>query len=188
MHKIILTGGPSTGKSTTFNMLREVYPEAHFVEEAAEEVIKQELAKQAADSSYVPVMPVTHYTEFAPLVMQQQLNREAAIPDDVDLAVFDRGLLDNVGYLRHNRLHHLIPEVERHAKLARYTLVFLCERVGEIERTEIRRENDQQALAIHNHLREAYLQTDIPVISLPAVSPEERLAIIQESLDKLISY
>ena len=113
MHKIPISGGPSTGKSTTFEMLKSVYSDAHFVSEAAETVIKRELSKQQEDPTYVPIMPVTNYRKFAPLVMAQQQADEESIPEGVDLVFMDRCVIDNLGYLAHNGVVDYVEEVHR---------------------------------------------------------------------------
>jgi len=182
MRKIILSGGPSTGKSTTFELLRENYPDAYFVEEAAEIVIKNELEKQQNDSNYVPTMPVTNYKDFAPLVMAQQVASEASIPEDAELVFLDRCVIDNLGYLAHNGIEEFVQDVHRHARAAGYTIAFFCDWLGKFEQTEIRRETEEQGLAVHTHLEAAYHSSTVPVIHLPAISVEERLTIIHSTL------
>jgi predicted ATPase len=183
MHRVIISGGPSTGKSTTFELLKTTYPEAHFVDEAAEQVIKRELAKQANDPNYDPALPVLNYDRFEPLVVAQQLKAEAQIPDESDLVFLDRSLIDNLGYLAHNHLEGRIPEVERHAQAARYTIAFFCDWLDKFERTEIRQETAEEGFIIHGHLEAAYHNSSVPVVHLPPVSVEERLTIIRDTLE-----
>lgn len=182
MRKIVLSGGPSTGKSTTLEILKDTYADAYFVDEAAERVIKNELEKQQIDPSYVPVMPVTNYREFAPLVMAQQVADEASIPEDADLVFLDRCIIDNLGYLAHNGVDEYVPDVRRHARAAGYTIAFFCDWLGKFEQTEIRRETEEEGLAVHRHLETAYHSSTVPVVHLPAVSVEDRLTIIRETL------
>jgi predicted ATPase len=184
MRKIVISGGPSTGKSTTFELLREAYPDAHFVEEAAEQVIKNELMRQADDPSYTPVMPTTNYPEFTPLVMAGQIANEQKIPKTSKLVFLDRCLIDNLGYLAYNGIEQHIHEVHRYTRAANYSLAFFCDWLGKFERTEIRRETAAEGYAIHQHLEAAYHSSDLPVIHLPAVSTEERLEIIRSTLDE----
>lgn len=185
MHKIVLSGGPSTGKSTTFEALKAAYPDAHFVGEAAELVIKNELDKQLADPQYEPIMPVTHYRDFAPLVIAQQRASEASIPRDAELVFMDRCIIDNLGYLKYNGIDEYVPETQRQARLARYTIAFFCDWLGKFERTDIRRETKDEGLAIHRQLETAYHSFTIPVVHLPAVSVEERISIIRKTLADL---
>lgn len=185
MHKVIISGGPSTGKSTAFEALREIYPNALFMEEAAERVIQAELEKQSKDPEYVPIMPVTSYRAFAPLVISQQVKQEESIPPDTELAFMDRCIIDNLGYLAYNGISEHTSMIRRHARRAGYTIAFFCEWLDKFERTTIRRETPEQGLAIHQHLQAAYESVDIPLVYLPAVSVEERLTIIKQTLDTI---
>lgn len=185
MHKIVISGGPSTGKSTTFDMLRGSYCDAHPVVEAAELIIKDEQAKHKIDPTYEPVLPVTNYRKFVPLVLETQRILEANIPDGTEMAFLDRSFIDNLGYLAHHGLEEFVPEVEKHIKAACYTLAFFCDWLDNFEQTEIRHETPEVGLAIHRQLETAYHAADIPVVHLPKVSPEERLVIIKETLAEL---
>jgi len=102
MKKIVLSGGPGTGKSTLFELLKTAYPTAYFIDEAAEKVIKQELAKQSAQRAYEPKIPSTNYKEFAQLLTKQELKDETSIPNGTELVFMDRCLIDNVGFLLYN--------------------------------------------------------------------------------------
>lgn len=185
MHKVIISGGPSTGKSTTFNALHNLYPEAHFVEEAAEQVIKGELAQQAADPTYEPVMPVANYARFAPLVLARQIENERSIPSESKLAFLDRSIIDNLGYLAHNGISDFAAEVQSHISSANYSLVFFCDWLAKFEQTEVRRESAEEGLSIHGHLEDVYESSGLLVVHLPAVSVDERLTIIRETIDSL---
>lgn len=185
MQKVVISGGPSTGKSTIFEALRSVYPDAYFVEEAAEIVIQTELDKKIIDTNYEPIMPVSDYRNFAPLVINQQISLEKNIPSDAKLVFMDRGIIDNLGYLAYNKIDEHTSLVHQHAESAAYTIAFFCEWLNKFEQTSIRRESPEQGLAIHKHLEDAYQSVDIPLIYLPPVSVEERLSIIDKKLSRL---
>lgn len=187
MLTIILSGGPCTGKSTTFEMLRGEYPDAHFVGEAAEQVIRSELEKQLDDAAYVPALPATNYNAFAPLVIDQQRRDEANIPADADLVFMDRCIVDNLGYLARLGIVEHVEDVSQHLRASKYTLAFFCDWLGKFEQTEIRRETAEEGLEIHRHLQTAYYNSGLPVVKLPAVSVEERLAIIRHSIEEIMS-
>ncbi len=179
MRKLVLSGGPSTGKSTTFEMLKSAYSETYFVEEAAESVIEKELAKLELNPQYEIVMPVTNYTAFAPLVIAEQKSLEAKIPANAELVFMDRCIIDNLGYLAYNGLTDYVEETQQCARVGGYTLVFFCDWLGRFEQNEIRRETESEGLAIHQHLERAYQLSGVPMVYLPPVSPEKRLAIIR---------
>jgi predicted ATPase len=182
MRKIPISGGPSTGKTTLFNALRAEYPDAHFVEEAATTVIKKELEKQKDDPLYEPVMPVTNYRGFAPLVMAQQVADIEAIPEDAELVFLDRCIIDNLGYLAFNGVTDFVPEVRSQAKAAKFTMAFFCDWLGKFEQSDIRRETAEEGLAVHQHLEAAYHESELSVVHLPAVSVADRLQIVRTAI------
>ena len=183
MLKIPISGGPHTGKTTLLNALQETYPEAYFVDEAAERVISAELLKEERSQSYQGIFPWNHYPEFAKLAIQESVELEANIPEDANLVFQDRGLIDNVGYSRLNDCEHTIPEIVGLIQAANYAFALFCKPVGEYTTTLVRRETPEQAQRTHEYLAEAYDQSGIEVLHLPAVSVEERLEIIRVAID-----
>lgn len=177
-----LSGGPHSGKTTTFEALKDIYPEAYFVEEAAERLIDRELKKHEEDSDYEPITPDRNYPAFQPLVLEEQLGVEREIPTDANLVFSDRSLIDHIGYCNLNGLSERVPEIERYSKLADYAFAFFCEPVGEYKQTRIRRENPEEAKATHDAISLAYDLSDVQTVHLPAVSLEKRLDIIAETL------
>lgn len=184
MNKVILSGGPSTGKSTTFEQLHQVYSDAYFVPEAAELVIAEELQKQKDDPIYQPILPVECYEDFAPLVIAKQIELEAQIPEDAGLVIFDRSMVDNIGYLAHNGIEEHVAQVQEHITKAEYGLVFFCDWLGKFEQTAIRHETEAEGYDIHKKLETAYNESGLDIVHLPAVSVESRLAIVHSELGK----
>jgi predicted ATPase len=182
MKKILITGGPHSGKTTTVNALREVYPDAVFVPEAAEQVIHRENKKARDNPKYKPVYPVTNFPAFAPLVLEEALKSELKIPGDSKMVFLDRGLIDHIGYSKLNDYEVHVPAIKQHIKAANYALAFFCEPVGKYTKTEIRHEEPEIALQIHNYLLRAYAESGIEVIHLPPVSLKERLEIIRTTV------
>jgi len=182
MRRVIISGGPHTGKSTLLEALKSKYPDADFVPEPAQRVITRELIEAAADPKYIPRLPTFDYSLFAPLVLAEALKLEAATPSKADLVFQDRSLIDTVGYCRLNGLEDFIPETQRRIKDANYAFALFCEPVGEYQATEIRRETAEEAALTHTFLAEAYDSSGIEVIHLPNVPVNERLAIIREHL------
>lgn len=98
MQKIPISGGPCTGKTTLIDALSEEFPDAHFVSEPAERVIRREVDAHIADPLHAPVFPMTDYLSFLPLVVAESEELEAAIPHSAELVFQDRSLIDNLGY------------------------------------------------------------------------------------------
>ncbi len=182
MRKFPISGGPNSGKTTLLGALKTEFPGAYFVPEPAETVITRELAKEAENPSYEPVVPWVDYTKFGPVVADESEILESDIPDGVDIVFQDRSLIDTIAYARLNGFEAFVPEVRRRVKLAGYTLALFCEPVGVHTITAIRRETADEARITHDYLAQAYDETGIPVVHLPAVSVKDRLQIVREAL------
>ena len=182
MRKIPISGGPHSGKTTLLEALGTEFEGAYFVAEPAERVITRELARQTEDPTYTPNVPWLDYSKFGPEVADESVVLEADIPEDTDLVFQDRSLIDTIAYCRLNDFESFIPEVERRIKVARYSLVLFCEPVGMYTATEVRRETAEEAQRTHDFLAEAYDNSGITVIHLPAVPVPERIDIIRSSI------
>lgn len=184
MRKIPISGGPHSGKTTLIEALKSEFPNAFFVPEPAERVISRELSKQAELTNYTPVVPWIDYSLFGPVVADESVELEQKIPHSADLVFQDRSLIDTIGYCRLNGFESFIPEVKRRIRAANYAFALFCEPVGNYTTTEIRRETAEEARRTHDYLSEAYDQSGINIIHLPAVIIAERVDIIRSAIDQ----
>lgn len=182
MRKIIISGVPHSGKTTLLEALKHEFPTAYFVSEPAGEVIKTELAKQANDSSYIPIVPWLDYKTFGPVVADKSVELESAIPADTDMVFQDRSLIDTIAYCRLNDFEEFLPEVRRRIAKANYTYVFFCEPVGTYKKTDFRRETAEEARKTHEYLAQAYKESGITTIHLPAAPTSDRVKAIRQYL------
>lgn len=186
MRKIILSGGPHTGKTTLMSALRqELSADVHFVPEPAELIITEELQKEQDQPGYKGVFPTTRYSDFVGLVVAKSVELENTIPATAHTAVLDRSLIDNVGYARLNRQDLLVPDLLRHIKAAKYTGALLCDFVGTYTQTPVRPESEEFARAIHGHLLEAYAESGIPILHLPATDVPNRAEMAREFIENV---
>lgn len=185
MFKIPISGGPHTGKTTLLEALHREFREAYFVPEPAETVIARELAKQALNPDYTLVAPWIDYSIFGPAVADESVSLEADIPEKASLVFQDRSLIDTIAYCRLNGFEKFIPEVQRRIKLANYTLTLFCEPVGTYKVTDIRRETADEAKRTHDFLAQAYDESGIQIVHLPAVSVDDRIAIVRDAVQRL---
>jgi len=183
--KIPISGGPHTGKTTLLEALRTEFPGAHFVPEPAERVIARELERERADTRYTAVVPMRDYRSFVPLVIKESVALEDEIPDGAEVVFQDRSLIDNVGYGELNDFTDFLPEIHSRIVIARYSFTLFCAPVGEYAKSAIRHETAEEAVKTHRHLTDAYTQSGIEVVHLPAVSVEQRLEIIRRRIQML---
>lgn len=186
MRKVILSGGPHTGKTTLMNGLRrELTTGVHFVPEPAEILITEELEKEARQPGYNGVFPTTRYSEFVSLVIAKSVELEESIPSGTRTAILDRSLIDNIGYARLNGQEQLVPDILRLVTEAQYSTALICDFVGEYTQTAVRPESWEFAQAIHEHLLDAYYEAGIKVVHLPAVDVESRLVLAMTAIENI---
>lgn len=183
--KIPVSGGPHSGKTTLLEALKAEYPDAYFVPEPATEVIEHELGMQTVDDGHIPNVPWIDYTRFGPAVADKSEELEAAIPPGTEIAFQDRSLIDTIAYAELNDFGIFVSEVRRRIVVANYAFALFCSPVGEYATTHIRRETTTEAARTHEYLRDAYRESGIPVIELPAVSVAARIAMVGEAMSKL---
>mgnify|MGYP003973739507 FL=1 len=162
MEKYVITGGPSTGKTTTLESIASRGYET--VDEPARIIINQEKAKQKADLGYTPILPETHLREFQNLIYPMQLNLESNIKSD--RTFLDRSLVDGIAY---TELGGTKPpsQVYNWIEQSNYTKVFFLEQLPFYKKDDARWEDAEQGLAIHNKLYEVYDRLGYDVIKVP---------------------
>ncbi len=183
--RIIVTGPPNSGKTTFFEGLRVIYPEAPFMPEPATCVIEEELSKEETDPNYEGRLPERDYRRFAPLVIAKSLELELAVSLDAHFTIQDRSLVDTVGYARLNGCFDLVSGVQKLIAEAGYTAALMCSFVGKYETTRTRMENLEKAQQTQAYLLEAYEESGIAIIQIPPVSQSERLSIARGVIDSL---
>ncbi len=173
MKRYIITGAPSTGKTTLINALQN---KGYFVfEEVSRRVIKSE---QAQGGDKTPWQDVTGFTD---LVYQKTLE-ELNTPIQ-QWAFVDRGLADNIAYL----------EVKNHP-IARkflnfnysdyyYNTVFILPIWEDIYiQDEQRLQSFEEAKHIQQLLLKTYKELGFSTVLMPQNSIEERVEIIEATI------
>ncbi len=182
MRKVIITGGPNTGKTDLLYAIRKKQPEYTFVAEPATIIIEAEHEKERSRQGYVGIFPWNNYAAFGPKVIAKSLELEGNVESDSDLVVLDRSLIDTVAYARLNDCNQLLPELYEHINAANYQKAFLCDFVGKYTRNRIRTESFAEAQIIQQELQVAYKESGIDVVQMPSVSIEERIQIFTREL------
>ena len=180
MKKIIITGGPHTGKTTLLDALRQSNPELHYVPEPAAEIIQEQHQKVKDDPKHKGIFPWNNYPGFGKLVIARSLQHSAAIPKDAEKVIFDRSLIDNNAYARIHHCEFLLEKGFPHIQAARYSVALVCDFVGTYTQTEIRAEPREVAEEIQAQILRAYEESGLPIIHIPSVSVEERVELVQQ--------
>lgn len=186
MFKIPISGGPHTGKSELAARLSDEFPQAHIVPEPASRVIMREHQRAQQTPGYKPCLPQHDYAKFAPLVVAESVELEEAIPPDCRLVFLDRSLIDTIAYCRLNNFSEFIPEVRKHITAAGYgPVAFFCDPVGAYATDQARWETPEMARKTHQYLEQAYSESDLEIIRLPAVPTLARIAMVKTVITEL---
>ena len=173
--KIVITGGPGTGKSTVIDELIKrkftCMPE-----------ISRQVTLNAREKG-IEQLFLTKPLLFSELLLEGRINQfiEAEQVNN-ELVFFDRGIPDVHGYMNYISIDYPSSYLSK-SNLYRYEYVFLMPPWEEIYISDNERyENFEQALAIHNHLERTYKDLEYPIIEVPKGTVEERTNFILEHI------
>lgn len=172
--RIIITGGPGTGKSTIIDKLEERGYPCH--REISREVIKQELEKGT------DLLPWRDLPGFSNTVFKGQTSQyHSAIDHQINF--FDRGLIDVIAYLRKD----MLPTEALDALVNHYPYhkeVFLTPPWKEIYSNDDERKEDFETMqAIHDSLLGTYEYFGYQVVEVPKDPIEQRVQFILNRLE-----
>ena len=176
--RILLIGGPSTGKTTLLNHLDSL---GHIcLIEISREVIKN-AQKEGIDQLFLedPLL-------FSTLLKEARIKQyHEAKSHETDFVFYDRGIPDTVAYMDYIKQEY--PEEFNVACIRfRYDKVFVLPPWKEIHTTDNERyESFEQALEIQEALLKTYKKYQYDPIKVPVDSVEKRAQFI---LSKLIAH
>lgn len=168
----VITGGPSSGKSTILEKLRDMG--YRIIPETARVLIDEELSKgkQLAEIR-------GDKRAFQQQILQMKLEIENELPKD-EVIFFERGMPDSVAYFSVSGLDpkEALDVCEKNL----YQKVFLMDLLP-FEQDYARTEDVQTTKRIHQLLRVAYEQLEYEVISVPVMPVENRAKFILDNID-----
>ena len=173
--KIVITGGPGTGKSTVIEELaKRNFP--------CMKEISREVTLNARNSG-VDQLFLTKPLLFSELLIEGRIAQyQEAERQNLPLVFFDRGIPDVHAYMNYISIDYPVTYITK-SNLYRYNSIFLMPPWEEIYITDNERyENFEQALAIHNHLKRTYTELDYAIIEVPTGSVAERTDFILSKL------
>ncbi len=161
--RIVITGGPSVGKTTIIKLLSDMgYRVVH---EIASQVI--------AEGKFLPWVD---RARFQAEVLRRQLAAEASILDFDNPVFLDRAAFDGEAYYIYDKLP--IPPAFSTIDPTLYDLAFLCEDLNFFDTTDIRREDLQFARELGAILEHCYKSRNIRVVRVPNMPPMNRVDFI----------
>lgn len=165
----VITGGPSTGKTT---LLAELEKLGHkTIPEAARTVIDEALKKG------ISVEELRSDEKCFQDDVARLKEKIEAMHDKSVLTFFDRGMQDTVAYMRYYGFS--IEEwVAALMDKAKYQKVFLLEQLSTYQSDYARTEDHDFAKNLHKLLVDAYTEFDMVPVHVPPVSLNDRVKFI----------
>ncbi|MDX1365245.1 MAG: ATP-binding protein [Arenibacter latericius] len=176
--KIVITGGPSTGKTSIINKIEAL---GHFCYEE----ISREITLKAREEG-IPQLFKTDPLLFSERIMEGRAKQfYASEKIDEPLIFFDRGLPDVIAYMDCFGQAYG-PHFVEQCKTPRYDHVFLLPPWKEIHASDNERyESYEEAVRIHSFLEKTYREYGYNIIEVPKGSVDERVTFILNSLNTI---
>lgn len=170
----VITGGPSSGKTTVLEELAKlgyvIYPEAArvFIDE---EMAKGKSLKEIRGNE----------DEFQRKVLKTKIEVEKAAPQD-KIVFFDRAIPDSIAYYQICGLNP--EEVLKFCQKKVYRKIFLFEQLP-FDQDYARVEDEETIKKLNQLLKESYENLGYQVIDIPAVFVQERVKKILAEMQNL---
>jgi predicted ATPase len=165
----VITGGPSTGKTT---LLAEIKKQGYeTVPEAARLLIDEHIKKgiSAAELRHDEKL-------FQDEIMRLKIQIESVQAPDI-ITFFDRGMHDSLAYLRHYGFE-IADWVEQAIRAAEYKKVFLLDPLPIYSKDYARIEDESFNQYITRLLQEAYAEFGLEPIRVPVLPPKQRAEFV----------
>lgn len=168
----VITGGPSTGKTTIINLLSQrgykttIEHARHYIDTMKEEGRTVEEIR-------------SNKRKFQVGILNMQIKQEAELSAE-DTVFLDRAIPDAMAYYQFLKLEYdkLLLNAMEHVS---YKNIFILDRLPLIK-DYARTEDEQAQKTIHNLIIDVYESLGFPVIFVPVLSPNERVDFILKNL------
>ncbi len=173
--KIVITGGPGTGKSTIIEQLIQM--KFTCMPEISRTIIKE------AQQSGIDQLFLKDPLLFSELLLQGRIDQfKIAKTQENTKVFFDRGIPDIHGYMDYSGTTYPKEFIDNSLEF-RYSHVFMLPPWKEIYKTDNERyESYEQSLIIYKYLIKAYTKMNYNIISVPEGSITKRVNFILNSL------
>ena len=168
----VITGGPSSGKTTTVNLLKARGYKTT-IEHARHYIDTQKIIGKTVEETR------QNQLVFQLGVLNMQIAQERALSPDENVFL-DRAIPDALAYYRFLKL----PEDEKLQKAIRqasYKKVFILDPLPLVQ-DYARTEDEAAQKDIHRLITEVYESLSYPVIHVPVLPPEERADFILKNI------
>lgn len=178
LEKIVITGGPSTGKTS---VIEKIEKEGFFCFEEISREITLEARKQG-----IPQLFVSDPLLFSERIMEGRIKQfQAANKLSHPFVFFDRGIPDVLAYMdcfEQSYSDHFVESCKTYT----YDHVFLLPPWKEIHESDNERyENFEEAVQIHTYLEKTYTKFGYKIINVPKETVAGRVTFILNKIKNL---
>ena len=169
----VITGGPSTGKTTVINMLAERGYKTT-IEHARHYIDTMRTEGQTVEELR------SNLKKFQIGVLDMQIEQEASILPQ-DLVFLDRAIPDAMAYYQFLKLDYdekLLTAV----KNTSYKKIFILDRLP-FTKDYARTEDEEAQKKIHQLIIDVYTSLGFPIVSVPVLPPTERVEFILKNIE-----
>lgn len=172
--KIVITGGPGTGKTSIVDFLKDNNHQCLLE-------ISRQVTLEAREAG-IEQLFLTDPLLFSKKLLEGRINQHKESEKLSGTVFFDRGIPDVIAYMDYSGDNY--PSVFKESCLKyKYDQVFLLPPWEEIYISDSERyENFEQAKEIHKHLKEAYKKCGYQLIEVPTGNIDERANFIINKL------
>lgn len=168
----VISGGPSSGKSTTINLLRQ--RGFHVTHEQARAIIVEQMA---TGRTLEEIRGDAH--EFQQEILKRQLASEASL-DPNEIVFLDRGIPDGLAYAHFLQIEE-DAQIHAASERARYRRVFILDLLT-LHDDGSRIEDTQSQQHIQDYLVATYEAMNFDVVRVPVMPAEDRVTFILDRL------
>ena len=164
MTKVVLIGGPCSGKSTIINMLK--HKGYDVVPEVAKDVFLSMGLPDPSNQDW--------YASLQNIIAMEQIKRESQF-NNSKLTFLDRGIYDIIAYCQKDL--GFVPDtakkiIDNHPG---YDLVFLLDQLPFVKESYRVEKNHQEAALLHAMVYDVYKTLGYDIIKIPILPPKQRL-------------
>jgi len=170
----VITGGPSSGKTTTINELSKLG--FHTVPEAARILIDRE---KTNGKTLEQIRGGELESDFQLKVLKLKIEIENKTPKD-EVVFFDRGIPDSIAY--YEILGADSKKLKEFCKEKTYKKIFFLEQLP-YKKDYARVEDEETANKISELSFKAYVDLEYEIMRIPAMSIEDRIKMILSYVD-----
>ena len=174
MKKILITGGPSTGKTS---LVSELKKHGFYCFEEISRELTQRMRNQGIEQYFL-----NNPIEFSKELFKLRFKQYEQEVESHNFIVYDRGPIDVLAYLDFKKIKIPIDLINKSKEIS-YDHIFIMKPWKNIYVNDSERyETFEECINIHKSLLKTYKKFDLDLIEVPSSSIDERIKFVKRFL------